>query len=95
MTGIKRPNTSGNNGTSHIQIYLMIQIDTTLYPLRPDSIRRYAMGYRDWTGNEGMWVRTNHDTENKAAHTALWNTVLGDISSYRSRLASPRGQFAL
>ncbi|CEL03063.1 hypothetical protein ASPCAL04221 [Aspergillus calidoustus] len=37
-------------------IYLMIQIDTTLYLLRPDSIRRYAAGFRDWTGNEGMWV---------------------------------------
>ncbi|KAL3492738.1 hypothetical protein BJX62DRAFT_235896 [Aspergillus germanicus] len=55
------------------------RIDNILRPLRPDSLRRYAAGYRDWTGNEGMWVRTCYDIENEEAHIGLWDKYV-DIS---------------
>ncbi|CAG8016767.1 unnamed protein product [Penicillium nalgiovense] len=55
------------------------QIDAILRPLRPDSLRRYAAGYKAWTGAEGMWIRTNYDAENEEAHQILWNKYV-DIS---------------
>ena len=48
-------------------------------PLRPDSLRRYAAGYKVWVGAEGMWIRTNYDAENEEAHQILWNDYM-DIS---------------
>ncbi|KAF3020433.1 hypothetical protein E8E15_006621 [Penicillium rubens] len=48
-------------------------------PLRLDSLRRYAAGYKAWIGAEGMWIRTNYDAENEEAHQILWNDYM-DIS---------------
>ncbi|KAI9368050.1 hypothetical protein BJX61DRAFT_525685 [Aspergillus egyptiacus] len=49
------------------------QIDMILRPLRPESLRRYAAGYRGWAGAEGMWIRTRYGPDSEDAHRALWD----------------------